>query len=87
MNKYAQNRARARRTSESNEVTKERTDSQGSHRFVFDWFHTDYPLAELNKDRPARLKGRKLFKEDDGNMERLKCEHNTMNGNKTEIAQ
>jgi hypothetical protein len=87
MKKYTQNKYRARRTSEANEVTKERTDNQGCMRFVFDWFHDECPLVELNKDRPARLKGRKQFKKDGRNLERLTCEHHIMNGNKTEIAQ
>ena len=87
MKKYTQNRAHARRTSESDEVTKERTDSQGCMRFVFDWFHNECPLVELNKDRPARLKDRKQFEKYGRNMERLTCEHHIMNGNVAEIAQ
>lgn len=87
MKKYKQNRARARRTSESNEVTQERSDSLGSRRWIYDWFHEECPLVELNKDRPAKLKGRKSFKKDGHKLEKLYCEHHLLNGNKAEVAQ
>ena len=87
MKTYTQNQARARRTSESNEVTKERAGSQGCLWFVYDWFQKECPLVELNKDRPARLKGCNKFKKGSTNIEKLTCEHHLMNCNKTKIAQ
>ena len=71
MKKYKQNRALVRRTSECNEVTQERSDSLGCRRWIYDWFHTMCPLVELNKDQPRKLKGRKSFKKDGKNFEKL----------------
>ena len=51
------------------------------------WLHNECPLAELNKDRPAQLKGRKSFKRNCTNLEKLFCEHHLINGNKAEVAQ
>ena len=84
---YKQICARARRTPESNEVTQERSDSLGYRRWIYDWFHAICPLVELNKDHPAKLKGRKSFKNDGRNLEKLLREHHLLNGNKAEVAQ
>ena len=43
--------------------------------------------VELNKDHPAKLKGRKSFNKYGRNMEKLFCEHHLLNGNKAEVAQ
>ena len=45
------------------------------------------PLVELNKDRPAKIKGRKSFKKDGTNLEKLFCEHHLPNDNKAEVVQ
>lgn len=87
MKKYRQNRVHPHRTSESNEETKQRSDHLGSREFLWRWFHNDCPLVELNKDRPEKLKGRKMFKKDGTNLEKLTCEHHLMTGNRAEIAQ
>ena len=58
MKKYEQNRAHARRASESNEVTQERSGHQGCRYWIYDWFQNQCPLVELNKDHPHETQGR-----------------------------
>ena len=87
MGNYEKNRARAKLTSEAGELAAVRRDFQGLWRRICDWFHQDCPLAELNKDRLAQLKGRQLLRKEGRNDEKVTCRHHLITGNAAKVAQ